>query len=283
MTLIDLALRAIGVVLLVVLLLTLFLYVTQRSQLYFPQGGPLTDAPPGVEPVELRTDDGLTLGAWFVPATGDAGTDGDRRGSAVLVCNGNGGSRAHRLPLGRALSERGHHVLLFDYRGYAGNPGTPTEDGLRTDARAAAGALADRAEVDPERIAYFGESLGAAVCTGLATERPPAALILRSPFPSVLDMARHHYPYLPVVEPMIWDRWPLERQLADIVRAPLLVLVATHDEIVPPALSRRVFEAAESETKRLAEILAAHHNDPSLLDGDKLVDAVDAALDEWTR
>jgi fermentation-respiration switch protein FrsA (DUF1100 family) len=276
MILLDLALKVAGLIALAILLLTAYLYVTQRSQLYFPWPEAPATTPQGVEAIELETDDGLSLGAWFVPAA-DGGS-----GAAVLVCNGNAGYRAHRLPLAEALAERGHHVLLFDYRGYAGNPGSPTEEGLRTDARAAARALAGRPEVDPERIAYFGESLGAAVCTGLATELPPAALILRSPFPSVLAMARHHYPYLPAVEPMVWDRWPLEQQVAEEVRVPLLVLAGERDETVPPELSRRVYEAA-AEPKRMVEIPAAHHNDESLLAGDELLAEVNAFLEEWLR
>jgi uncharacterized protein len=273
MMVLELALKAVAVVALALLLLSAYLYATQRSQLYFPWREAMPDPPPGVEAIELATDDGLTLGAWFVPATGDHATDR----SAVLVCNGNAGSRAHRLPLALALAERGHHVLLFDYRGYAGNPGSPSEDGLRTDARAAARALAERPEVDPARIAYYGESLGAAVCTGLATERPPAGLILRSPFPSVVTVARHHYPYLPILEPLVWDRWPLEQQLADEVHVPLLVLVGQRDEVVPPELSRRAYEAA-AEPKRLVEIPAAHHNDEALLVGDALLAEVTAFL-----
>src|SRR5918992_3395969 len=160
MVLVDLAVKAFVVVALAILLLTAYLYFTQRSQLYFPWPEAPPAPPPGVEAIELQTDDGLRLGAWFVPATEGS----TMPGSAVLVCNGNAGSRAHRYPLAQALAANGHHVLLFDYRGYAGNPGSPSEDGLRTDARAAARALEDRPEVDPDRLAYFGESLGASAC-----------------------------------------------------------------------------------------------------------------------
>jgi uncharacterized protein len=127
---------------------------------------------------------------------------------------------------------------------------------------------------------YFGESLGAAVCGGLAAERPPAALVLRSPFPSVAVMARHHYPFLPLIDPLVQDRWPLEDQLRDEIRAPLLVLVGERDEVVPPELSRRTYEAAGSEVKRLVEIPAAHHNDPALFDGEDLLAEVEAFIDE---
>jgi fermentation-respiration switch protein FrsA (DUF1100 family) len=276
--LLDLALKGVAVVVLGLLILTAIMYVTQRSLLYFPWSDAADEPPPGIEAIEIATDDGLRLGAWFVPAV----ADGSEPGPAVLVCNGNAGYRAHRLPLADALAERGYHVLLFDYRGYAGNPGSPTEEGLRTDARAAARALAERPEVDPARVAYFGESLGAAVCGGLASELTPAALILRSPFPSTAAMGRHHYPYLLVVEPLVWDRYPLERQLSDAVRAPLLVVVGERDEIVPPDLSRQVFDAA-AEPKRFVEVAAAHHNDEALLAGEELLAELSAFLGEWLQ
>ena len=95
----------------------------------------------------------------------------------------------------------------------------------------------------PGRIAYFGESLGAAVAGGLASRRPPAALILRSPPPSMVEMARHHYPYLPVIPPLLMDRYPLAEQMRGI-EVPTLVIVTERDEVVPADLSRRVYEAA---------------------------------------
>ncbi len=256
-------------------LLTL-LYVAQRSMIYFP-GSSVPDAPlpVGTEVLELLTDDGLRLGAWFLPATD--GPPGPA--PAVLIFNGNAGDRSHRLPLAASLTERGYGVLLFDYRGYAGNPGSPSEDGLRADARAAADALAARPDVDRERIVYFGESLGAAVAGGLASERPPAALVLRSPPSSIADVGRHHYPYLPILDQLLMDRYPLADQIR-LVRSPLLVLVTEADEIVPEALSRRVFDAA-SEPKRYVQLSAEHHNDPALLAGDELLAEVGAFLDQW--
>jgi fermentation-respiration switch protein FrsA (DUF1100 family) len=272
--LVELALKGVTVVVLALLMLTAFMYVTQRGSLYFPWRDAVDAPPPGVEAIEIVTDDDLRLGAWFIPADGRT-----EPAPAVLICNGNAGYRAHRLPLAEALAAQGYHVLLFDYRGYAGNPGSPTEEGLRTDARAAARALADRPEVDARRVAYFGESLGASVCGGLASELPPAALVLRSPIPSMVEIARHHYPYLPIVEPLVWDRFPLARQLAENVRAPLMVVVGARDEIVPPHLSRRVYEAA-AEPKRYVEVASAHHNDEALLAGEEMLAALFAFLDE---
>lgn len=245
-----------------------FLAVTQRQFLYFPQPRevpPIASVFANGEDVRFRTDDGLTLAGWFVPAA----TAG--RAPAVLVLNGNAGNRFHRAPFAHALSRAGFAVLLFDYRGYGGNPGAPTEQGLRADARAAARYLAARDDVDARRIAYFGESLGAAVAIGLATEATPAALVLRSPFTSLVDMRKLHYPLLPF-DFLLLDRYPAIDQIARVT-APVLVIAGERDEVVPPENSRRLFEAA-NEPKRFVLIPAAHHNDPALLSGPRLVEEV---------
>jgi fermentation-respiration switch protein FrsA (DUF1100 family) len=269
--------------LLIVALLALagiaYLYFTQRSMIYFPGREAPSEVllPDDARSIELHTRDGLRLAGWFLPPRN--GPMPSQPGPAVLIFNGNAGDRSHRLPLAIALAERGYGVLLFDYRGYAGNPGSPSEEGLRADALAAAEALAAQPEVDSARIAYFGESLGAAVAGAAATERPPVALILRSPPPSMVEMGRHHYPYLPVVDPLLLDRFPLTEQIREL-SVPLLILVAGTDEIVPAALSRRVFDAA-SEPKRWVVLTAADHNDPALLAGEELLAAVTAFLEEW--
>jgi len=191
-----------------------------------------------------------------------------RPGPAVLVLNGNGGNRSLRAPLAAALAGMGLHVLLFDYRGYGGNPGRPTEAGLAADARAALDHLAGRPEVDPDRMVYFGESLGAAVALRLATERPPAALVLRSPFASLAEVGRLHYPLVPVGL-LLRDRYD-SAALAGRLAAPLLVVAGDRDRIVPAGHSRRLFAAAP-EPKRLVVLDGADHNDPDLLAGPRLL------------
>ncbi len=252
------------VALLVAVLLGL-LWSQQRRLIYFPWPGRVPAASSvlaGSQEVVLETEDGLRLGGWFLPARG-AGP-----GPAVLVCNGNAGTRALRAPLAAALARAGLSVLLFDYRGYAGNPGHPSEDGLAADARAAQAWLAARPEVDPARIAYFGESLGAAVALRLAVERPAAALVLRSPFISLTDVGRLHYPWLPV-KLLLADRYGSAALLARLT-VPVLVIAGERDQVVPAALSRRLYDAA-AEPKRFVLVPGADHNDTELLDGRRMV------------
>ena len=125
------------------------------------------------------------------------------------------GHRGHRAPLAEALHEAGLSVLLFDYRGYGGNPGSPSEEGLALDVRAARDFLIGDAGVPPERLLYLGESLGAAVVTELATEHPPAGLVLRSPFVDLAAVAAVHYPFLPA-RALLRDRFPVAEQLARV-------------------------------------------------------------------
>lgn len=253
----------------------MLLWSTQRRLIYLPDQSPVPPAASVIERAEevsFETEDGLRLGAWFVPARGSAL-------ATVLVCNGNAGNRAHRAPLAIALADEGFAVLLFDYRGYGRNPGSPTEVGLLADARAARDYLAGRSDVDPARIAYLGESLGAAVATALAAERPAAALLLRSPFTSIAEMGRLHHPWLPLHPALVWDPHATIDQI-ERVSSPLLVIAGSRDAIVPATYSRRVFDAAPGP-KRFALIAGADHNDRALFDGDALVTAVVGFLREY--
>jgi uncharacterized protein len=260
----------VGIILLVVAAVLVapigLLWAFQRRLIYLP--APRTVPPaasvlPGAEEVTFETADGLRLGGWFVPAEGR-----EAPRTAVLVCNGNGGNRSLRAPLAVALARMGLHVLVFDYRGYGGNPGQPTEAGLATDARAALDYLVGRPEVDPARVVYFGESLGAAVALRLATERPPAALVLRSPFASLAEVGQLHYPLVPV-SLLLRDRYD-SAALAGRLAAPLLVVAGGRDRIVPASHSRRLFAAAP-QPKRLVVLDGADHNDHDLLAGPRLL------------
>jgi len=260
-----LALPALGMIL---------LWAGQRRLMYFPLANVTSPAAAGLPrgtPVTFTTDDRLTLHGWFVPPAARA------TGHTVLIFNGNAGNRSFRAPLADRLARRGIASLLMDYRGYAENPGAPSEDGLARDARAGREYLTGRPDVDRTRLVYFGESLGTGVAVGLASEHPPLALILRSPFTSMVDVGRHHYPFLPI-------RWLLRDRFDSLdrigqVTCPVLVIAGDRDGIIPVALSERLYSAAPS-LKRMVTIEGADHNDEELSAGPRVIASVVAFLAE---
>jgi uncharacterized protein len=244
----------------------------QRRLIYFPTRDPVPSAAayfPGGRDVVLETDDGKRLGAWYLP-TG-------KSGPAVVVFNGNGGDRSGRAMLAVGLQRLGMSVLLFDYRGYGGNDGTPSENGLAADARAAQAWLAVQPEVDPDRIVYFGESLGAAVAIGLSLERPPAALVLRSPFTSLAEVGKVHYPWLPVGW-FLLDRFPSIDRIGSVT-APVMVVAGDRDDVVPESLSKKLYDAAP-DPKRYLLVPGTGHNDLVLAGGDRVMEEVGRFLSE---
>lgn len=206
----------------------------QHRMVWFPGGRGADPSAVGLpfEEAVLRTSDGLRLTGWFVPGPAGAG--------AVLVSNGNAGSISGRLALAQAFHEMGQSVLLYDYRGYGGNPGTPTEEGTYRDAEAAWDWLKARGFA-PGQITLYGESLGGAVSVALATRRQAARLIVENTFTSLPDAGARAYPWLPV-------RWLSRIRYDSRARAagisiPVMVIVSPDDEIVPAALGRQLAAA----------------------------------------
>lgn len=258
--------RLILITLTVLAALLALLLVGQRRLIYLPIPStvpPVETALPGAEERTLVTDDGLDLSAWLARPTGHD------RGVGVLVAPGNAGHRGMRAPLAEALRDCGFTVLLMDYRGYAGNPGRPTEAGLHRDALAARADLQAATGFADADLLYYGESIGTGVVAGLAAAHPPGGLVLRSPFPELADVGATHYPFLPV-RSLLRDRYPVAAAVADL-DVPVTVIYGTADRIVPPELSEQVAQAADDvEVVRVD----ADHNDPALLDGPDLIDAV---------
>ena len=221
------------------------LYFPARELLESPR-----DAGLDFEELAIETEDGERLHGWWVT------TSQSHSAGHVLFFHGNAGNIGDRVPLADLLASEGFDVMLFDYRGYGRSTGKPDERGTYVDARAARDAMVARADCDPARVIYLGESLGAAVAAELAQSSPPRALILQSPFTSLRDVARRHYP-LP--RSLIPDAYPTIRRIRSIA-APLLVLHGDRDTIVPVSHGRKLFEAA-NQPKHLHVFPGLGHND----------------------
>lgn len=244
--------------------------------LYLPGGVPAGGGEPAAaglprgESLRLEADDGVELHAWWVPAapaaeagSGAAGPgDGPGRGcGAVVFFHGNAGTLVDRAFVADRFSRRGFGVLLVDYRGYGRSEGTPTEEGLYRDGRAAYRHVVGELGHRPSRVAVAGHSLGSAVAADVAADASPGAVVLTGAFPTLPDLAREAYPWLP--DPL-FRGWTTNRfeTLRDVrrIEAPVLVARGGLDILVPRAQTRRVWEEA-GEPKRWHEAPAAGHDD----------------------
>jgi len=226
----------IAAILIVYVLVIGGLYFWQRSLLYVPdrqhpQLGDLAHA--GVREITLTTADGLSLLSWYRPPSDGA--------PVLAYFHGNGGHLGYRTNRMIRFAEDGFGVLMLEYRGYGGNPGTPTEAGLHADAEAALDFLSDQG-IPPSRLVLYGESLGSAVAVHAAARRKIAALILEAPFTTLADAAFYHYPFVPVSW-LLLDRFD---SLAAIsaVNAPVLIVHGERDRVVPVRFGRALLAAA---------------------------------------
>jgi uncharacterized protein len=221
----------------------------QRDFQYTPGGSrvaPETVGLDGFAAVEIPTEDGERILAWWaVPSPG---------GGVVLFLHGTPSTlpdTVWRLP---DLRKSGLGVMAIDYRGYGGSTGTPSELGLRADARAAFDFI--HAAAPESRIAVFGESLGTGIAVALARERPVAGVLLNAPFASVLRLFELRGPPLPY-RLLLTDRFDSEALIGGI-GVPVMILHGTADESVPVTEARRLYAAAR-EPKTMIEVEGAGH------------------------
>jgi len=217
-----------------------FLWAIQRELLYSPERVanvapsyyPMLD---GVQEVELATADGLKLRAWYAPAPA-------RRPTVVLFMGKSGSLRSQRYRL-KHFADAAMGALLVAYRGYSGNAGVPTEQGLYADARAALDWLNGHGVVDSSIVAY-GASLGSGVATEMAAERELGAVVLEAPYTSTVDVAALRFPLVPV-NWLMKDRFESLARI-DAVTEPLLVMHGDRDTVIPQYLGLRLFAAAHT-------------------------------------
>ena len=201
------------------------------------------------EEVFLRTEDGIDIWGWYVPASG--------RESVVLFCHGNAGNLSHRLESLRVFSELGFSCLIFDYRGFGKSTGRPTEEGTHLDAEAAWRYLVEQKEVQPGRIVVFGRSLGGAVAARLALRHRPGALVVESSFTTMPDLAATLAPFLPVRRLLPFE-YATVRIIGNI-QCPVLIIHSRDDELIPFRFGQALFAAA-AEPKELLPIKGSHNN-----------------------
>jgi hypothetical protein len=239
------ALKLFGILVLIYGVLVLMLVGCQRKMMYFPSNAPeeqLMEEARGKGISAWRNAEGELIG-WkaSTPENSNGGNDG---GNAVVVFHGNAGYALHRdYIIGGFLALAGQKswtVHVFEYPGYGARPGQPSEQRIKA---AAGEAVAGLFNAGYDRLYLVGESLGTGVATHLADRfsQHIDGLLLITPFTSLVDVGRKHYPIFPIGM-LLRDRFdnlePLEGYAG-----PVAFLIAGADEVVSASLGHNLYQA----------------------------------------
>ncbi len=222
-----------------------FLYFYQRDLLFLR--GRFDDMRPDLYQSEtVKESDGTQLEVWEVSPAGHA--------PIIVFFYGNAGTLSDFAELGAKLHEEGYGIVLASYRGYSGNRGLPSEDGLMNDARSILKSL----PVDHGPIVLWGQSLGSGVAARMASEGRASVLILQSPYTAVVDVAAERFPIYPV-------RWVMADRFDTLsivpkIKMPVLIIHGTDDDTVPFSMGEALAKRFGSEAT-FVPIAHRGHND----------------------
>jgi len=187
-----------------------------------------------IEKIKIKTDDNIELLGWY------HNKDLEKH-KTILFFHGNAGSLENRIYKLNHFQEMNVNFLIIAWRGFSGNKGKPSEEGLYKDGNSAIKWLIDKG-VAEENIIIYGESLGTGVATHLSQNKNFAGVILETPFTSMIDAAKTFYPYIPV-KILLKDKYDNKSKIKNI-SIPILIMHGEADQIVPFFMGKKIFEIA---------------------------------------
>ena len=230
------SLSIIGLVVLIYLIITLILYNSQRSLLYHPtennySGDKLTVS---IDKIKIKNEDNIELLAWYHEKDIE-------NYKTILFLHGNAGSLENRIHKINHFNDMDVNFLIISWRGFSGNKGQPTEEGLYKDAKSGVDWLKNKG-IRKENIIIYGESLGTGVATEIAQNNNFAGVILESPFTSMVAAGKSKYPIFPI-KLLLKDKYESDKKIQNI-KSPILIMHGEDDKIVPFWMGKKLYELA---------------------------------------
>ncbi len=224
------------IIALVYFFVLIYTYIFQRSLLYHPAENNCSNdqLSISVEKVKIATQDNIELLSWYH-------NKNINNYKTILFLHGNAGSLKNRIHKINHFKDVDVNFLLLAWRGFSGNDGKPTEEGLYEDARSAINWLKSKG-IKENNIIIYGESLGTGVAIEIAQKKNFSGIILESPFTSMIDAAKDKYPYLPV-RLMLKDKYESNKKIKNI-NIPILIMHGKIDNIVPFYMGKKMYELA---------------------------------------
>jgi fermentation-respiration switch protein FrsA (DUF1100 family) len=212
------------------------LYFYQRNLLYHPNENNYSDDKISVDikKVKILTSDNIELLGWYHEKN-------LKDYKTLIYFHGNAGSLENRIHKLNHFQDMNINFLIIAWRGFSGNQGKPSEEGLYVDGKSAIDWVIEKG-VDEKNIILYGESLGTGVAAHLAQNKNYAGIILETPFTSMIDAAKTFYPYIPV-NLLLKDKFENYKKVKNI-NIPILVMHGEEDQIVPFSMGKKIYEIA---------------------------------------
>ena len=221
---------------LIYLVILVSTYLFQRNLLYHPTennySGDRLLVP--IDKIKIKTKDDIELISWYHKKN-------IKNYKTILFLHGNAGSLDNRIHKINHFKEMKINFLLVSWRGFNGNKGKPTEQGLYEDGRSAVRWLKSQG-ISEKNIILYGESLGTGIVTEIAQNKNFAGIILESPFTSMIDAGKDKYPYLPV-KLLLKDKYESNKKIKNI-KSPVLIMHGKVDTIVPFHMGEKMYRLA---------------------------------------
>ena len=224
------------VILLIYLSVLIYLFFFQRNLLYHPNENNYSGdkLKVDIEEVQIKTSDNINLLGWFHKKDLN-------KFKTIVYFHGNAGRLENRIHKLNHFKDMNINFLIISWRGFSGNSGNPSEQGLYKDGKSAIDWLKNMGLEDKDIILY-GESLGTGIATEIAQNKKFAGLILETPFTSMIDAAKNFYPYIPIGF-LLKDRYENDKKIKNI-NIPLLVMHGEKDQIIPFKMGKKIYEIA---------------------------------------
>jgi hypothetical protein len=229
-------LQIILIIFFIYFLVLVFLYFYQRNLLYHPNENNYSEDKISVdiENVRIKTSDNIELLGWYHEKN-------LKDFKTLIFFHGNAGSLENRIHKLNHFRDMNINFLIIAWRGFSGNNGNPSEQGLYEDGKSAIDWLIKKG-VSEKNLILYGESLGTGVATHLAQNKNFAGVILETPFTSMIDAAKKFYPYIPV-KLLLKDKFENYKKIKNI-NSPILIMHGEADQLVPFSMGEKIYEIA---------------------------------------
>ena len=223
-----------------------------------PPGNTLREENILYEYVDLYTEDGIRLSAWYTPP---------RKGALILLAHGYGDNRPEWIHAW--LAKKGYGVLSWDARAHGESGGDISTIGYLEVLDVKAALKFALAQPGVEHVGAWGGSMGGATLIRAAANLPQIeALFIDSAFASLDDEFDFLVPY-PFINPLAKFIAEIEtgiqldeinplNDIAQISPRPVYIVHSTGDTVAPPDAGEKLFNAANEPRFLWVEQDAAH-------------------------